>query len=49
MGMVALAIFINIMFFMMINTLSEIIYYMGMSIELWLFLNYRESAKIKRD
>ena len=49
MGMVALAIFINIMFFMMINTLSEIIYYMGMSIELWLFLNYRESAKIRRD
>ena len=49
MGMVALAIFINIMFFMMINALSEIIYYMGMSIELWLFLNYRESAKIRRD
>ena len=49
MGMVALAIFINIMFFMMINTLSEIIYYMGMSIDLWLFLNYRESAKIRRD
>ena len=45
----ALLIFLNIMFFMIVNALCEIIFYMGISFEIELFLNHAESVRIKRD